>query len=189
VIPRTKPRRSPGRKIRYSNCGAGLLGHVLALRAGTSYGELVAERIARPLGMADTSIAVPEDKLDRFAQGHNRRGRPVSNWDIPALAGAGALRSTVADLLRFLAAQLGAAPQPLAETIQMTHEPRARFGAFEVGLGWLMLPVRGRPFNVLWHDGGTGGFRSVAGFVSEIDAASSSSRARRGRSTTWGSRS
>jgi serine-type D-Ala-D-Ala carboxypeptidase/endopeptidase len=171
AIPRTKPRRPPGKKIRYSNYGAGLLGHVLALRAGRTYEELVTERITRPLGMDDTSIAVPEDELDRFAQGHNRRGRPVSNWDIPALAGAGALRSTVADLLRFLEAQLGAAPEPLAESIRMTHEPRARFGAFEVGLGWLMLPVRKRPFTVLWHDGGTGGFRSVAGFVSEIDTA------------------
>src|SRR5688572_21215127 len=83
--------------------------------------------------MGDTSILVPEDRLDRFAQGHNRRRRPVSNWDMPSLAGAGALRSTVADLVRFLEAQLGGAPEPLAEAIRTTHEPRARFGAFEVG--------------------------------------------------------
>ena len=90
---------------------------------------------------------------------------------MPSLAGAGALRSTVADLLRFLEAQLGGAPEPLAEAIRTTHEPRARFGAFEVGLGWLMLPVRGQPYKVLWHDGGTGGFRSVAGFVAEVGTA------------------
>ena len=171
AIPRTKPRRPPGKKIRYSNYGAGLLGHVLALRAGMSYEELVAKRITEPLRMTDTLIAVPEEKLDRFAQGHSRRGRRVSNWDLPALAGAGALRSTVADILRFLAAQLGDAPEPLNEAIRTTHEPRSRRGALGIGLGWFMLPVRDRPYEVLWHDGGTGGFRSVAGFVADVDTA------------------
>jgi serine-type D-Ala-D-Ala carboxypeptidase/endopeptidase len=173
AISRTRPRRPPGKKIRYSNYGAGLLGYVLALRAGMSYEELVRERITAPLGLTDTSIAVPEGKLDRFAQGHSRRGRPTSNWDLPALAGAGALRSTVADILRFLEAQLGRAPEPepLTQAIRETHRPRARRGALGIGLGWFMLPVRGRPYEVLWHDGGTGGFRSVAGFVSEIDTA------------------
>jgi CubicO group peptidase (beta-lactamase class C family) len=169
AIARTRPRRPPGKKIRYSNYGAGLLGYVLSLRASSTYEELVAERITRPLGMSDTSIAVPEEKRGRFAQGHSRRGKPVSNWDLPTLAGAGALRSTVADVLRFLAAQLGDAPEPLAEAIRTTHEPRARRGALEVGLGWLLLPIRDLAFKVRWHDGGTGGFRSVAGFVPELD--------------------
>ncbi len=167
AIPVTKPRREPGRKFRYSNYGAGLLGHVLALRAGTSYEELVARRITRPLGMTDTSIAVPDDKLDRFAEGHSRRGKPVSNWDLPGLAGAGALRSTVTDLLTFLDAHLGTAPPGLAEAVRLTHEPRASRRALSVGLGWMILPVEGQPGPAVWHDGGTGGFRSVAGFVAE----------------------
>ena len=181
AIPATKPRRKPGRKIRYSNYGAGLLGHVLALRAGVGYEELVAERITGPLGMTDTSIAVPEDKLARFAQGHSRRGKPVSNWDLPALAGAGALRSTVADLLTFLDAHLGEAPPGLAEAMRATHVPRASRRAFSVGLGWMILTVDGQPGPVVYHDGGTGGFRSVAGFVAEsgtsVAVLSSSSRA------------
>jgi serine-type D-Ala-D-Ala carboxypeptidase/endopeptidase len=78
AIPVTRPRREPGRKMRYSNYGAGLLGHVLALRAGTSYEQLVADRITGPLGMTDTSIAVAGEKLSRFAQGHSFRGKPVS---------------------------------------------------------------------------------------------------------------
>jgi serine-type D-Ala-D-Ala carboxypeptidase/endopeptidase len=73
----TRPRRPPGRKVRYSNYGAGLLGHVLALRAGTSYEQLVAERITQPLGMTDTSITVSGEKLSRFAQGHSFRGREI----------------------------------------------------------------------------------------------------------------
>jgi CubicO group peptidase (beta-lactamase class C family) len=153
--------------VRYSNYGAGLLGHVLARRAGKPYEELVAERVTRALGMTDTAVDVPAEKLERFAQGHNRRGRRVPHWEIPALAGAGALRSTVSDLLRFLEAQLGAAPSGLADAIRVTHEPRARRGPLEVGLGWMRLPEPGRRGTLVWHDGGTGGFRSVAGFVAE----------------------
>jgi serine-type D-Ala-D-Ala carboxypeptidase/endopeptidase len=181
AIPATKPRRPPGRKVRYSNYGMGLLGHVLELRSGRSYEQLVAERITAPLGMTDTGIAVPEEKLGRFARGHDRRGRPVSNWDLPTLAGAGALRSTVADLLRFLDAQLGDAQPGLAEAMRATHEPRASRGALSVGRGWMMLPVPDLERRVVWHDGGTGGFRSVAGFVeggeTQVVVLSSSARA------------
>jgi D-alanyl-D-alanine-carboxypeptidase/D-alanyl-D-alanine-endopeptidase len=174
AVPETRPRRPPGRKIRYSNYGMGLLGNALALRAGTSYEELVATRICRPLGLVDTAIATPEERLERLerlVQPHSRRGRPVPHWDLPSLAGAGALRSTVADLLRFLRAQLGEAPDPLAEAIRTTHEPRARRGKLAIGLGWFRLPLRGVPYHVLWHDGGTGGCFSVAGFVPEHDLA------------------
>src|SRR5215218_5409126 len=106
-LPATRLRREPGGRPRYSNLGYGLLGHVLALRAGHAYEELVQQRICRPLGLADTRVAVPAAAHGRFAQGHSRRGRPVPHWELPALAGAGALRSTVADLLRFVSSSLG----------------------------------------------------------------------------------
>ena len=51
AIQRTRPRRAPERRARYSNYGVGLLGHLLARRAGMSYDELVRQRICRPLGM------------------------------------------------------------------------------------------------------------------------------------------
>jgi serine-type D-Ala-D-Ala carboxypeptidase/endopeptidase len=171
AIPATRPRRRPGR-FRYSNYGFGLLGHVLALRAGTTYEALIAERVCAPLGLADTSVAVPEAKRARFAQGHTRWGRPTSHWDLPALPGAGALRSTVLDLLVFLDAQLAAGAGPLGDAIRATHDPRVRRRTLSVGLGWMIsTPVRGRRWRVLWHDGGTGGFRSAGGFVPETRTA------------------
>src|SRR5262245_40824979 len=56
----TRPRRDPGRKVAYSNYGMGLLGHVLALRAGSTYEQLVRARICEPLGLVDTWIETPE---------------------------------------------------------------------------------------------------------------------------------
>jgi serine-type D-Ala-D-Ala carboxypeptidase/endopeptidase len=168
AVTNARLRRPPGKRVRYSNFGFGLLGHVLGLRTGQTYLELVSQRILTPLAMTDTTIAVPDDKSARFAQGHNRRGRAVSNWDIPTLAGAGALRSTVRDLLRFLALQLDEGDSRLARAARMTHAPRVGKRSFSVGLGWFIHAVRrAQPHRVTWHDGGTGGFRSVAGFVEE----------------------
>ena len=63
--------------------------------------------------MADTSIALSPDQHRRLAQGHDEDGQPTPKWDTPSLAGAGALSSTAEDVLRYLEANLGAAPEPL----------------------------------------------------------------------------
>jgi serine-type D-Ala-D-Ala carboxypeptidase/endopeptidase len=164
-------RHAPGGRPSYSNLGAGLLGHVLALRAGRSFEDLVRQRICEPLGLADTAIAPAPGARDRLAQGHARRGRPVPAWDLPAIAGAGALRSTAPDLLRLLELHLQDDGSRLARAARLTQAPRARLGRLEIGLGWHALPARGRRARLLFHSGGTGGFRSFVGLVPESGAA------------------
>jgi D-alanyl-D-alanine-carboxypeptidase/D-alanyl-D-alanine-endopeptidase len=163
----TRLRDNPGEKVRYSNFGFGLLGYVLALRSGQSYEQIVRERICAPLRLVDTSISIPVEARPRFADGHNRRGRRVPHWDLPTLAGAGALRSTVTDLLRFLELQLRQPTTRLGRAAQTTHAPRAHRGRLAQGLGWASLPLLGHSVDVLWHNGGTGGFRGFVGFVRE----------------------
>ena len=152
----------PGARRRYSNFGAGLLGHVLALRAGQSYESLLRDRICDPLRLLDTRVEVPTGDLGRFAGGHDRRGRPVPHWELPSLAGAGALRSTVTDLLSFLELQHRDHPGVLERAARLTHEPRLRRRRLTQCLGWMSFasPSGAR---LLWHDGGTGGFRSFCG--------------------------
>jgi CubicO group peptidase (beta-lactamase class C family) len=163
ALPRTRPKREPGRKARYSNLGFGLLGYVVATAAGASYEDVLQARICRPLGLADTSTHVPDEKRTRFVDGHTRRGRQTPHWDLPGLPGAGAIRSTASDVLAFLDANRDP-DSPLAAAARLAHAPRARMrGRIEVGLGWLRIDVDGRP--VVWHNGGTGGFRTVCGFV------------------------
>jgi D-alanyl-D-alanine-carboxypeptidase/D-alanyl-D-alanine-endopeptidase len=164
-LPSTRLRREPGGRPRYSNLGYGLLGHVLALRAGRSYEQLLQERICGPLGLEDTGVSVSAAARGRFAQGHDRRGRPVPHWDLPVLAGAGALRSTVANLLAFLRLHLSEGDSALAHAAVLTHVPRSRHRGLTVGLGWMRLPLLGTEHELLFHNGGTGGFRSFAGFV------------------------
>jgi CubicO group peptidase (beta-lactamase class C family) len=98
---------SGGSPYAYSNFGYGLLGYLLGQAAGSDYETLVTTRVCGPLGLADTAFVVPGSSRDRKAQGH-QGGRQVPDWRMGALAGAGALYSTAADLARFLHACLAA---------------------------------------------------------------------------------
>lgn len=155
--------RKAGTAFEYSNLGAGLLGHLLSLRAGTDYESLVRARICQPLGMSSTSITiVPEDR-SRFAQGHDTSGRAVPHWDLPVIAGAGAFRSSVSDMLLFLRAAMGLVDTPLLPAMQLSQEPRADVqGNARIGLGW--FSIFGGSKRIIMHNGQTGGFHSFLGF-------------------------
>jgi len=156
--------RDIGEAVEYSNLGAGLLGHVLALNQETDYETLVSDRLLEPLDMPDTSIALSPSQRERLAIGHSVQLRPVANWDLLTLAGAGALRSTVNDMLTFVEANLGLRDSPTHAAMTVTHEPRRDFAPPEmrIGLGWITRGRHGREFH--WHNGGTGGYRSFLGF-------------------------
>lgn len=107
--------RDPGSEYEYSNPGGGLLGHLLALRAGTDYENLVRVRITEPLGMEETGVVVTSSMEHRMAIGHTATLAPVGNSDLPQpLAGAGALRSSANDMVTLIAAFLGYGESPLA---------------------------------------------------------------------------
>jgi D-alanyl-D-alanine-carboxypeptidase/D-alanyl-D-alanine-endopeptidase len=156
--------RDPGSEFECSNLGGGLLGHLIAYRAGTDYESLVGIRITRPLGMPATGITLSwlSGMEQRMATGHNARLRPVARLDLKTLAGAGALRSSANDMLTFLEAFLGYKESPLAPAMKAMLDVRRRAGQIEIGLGWLISSTDGR--EIVWHNGGTGCFRSFVGY-------------------------
>lgn len=156
--------RDIGSEYEYSNLGGGLLGHVLVRRAGMEYEKLVRTRICDPLGMQSTVITLSSEMKSRFVVGHDASMQPVAYWDLPTLAGAGALRSTANDLLTFVAANLGYVKSPLAPAMAAMLTVRRPTGSpgLEIGLGWHILTRDGH--EIVWHNGGTGGFRSFIAF-------------------------
>jgi CubicO group peptidase (beta-lactamase class C family) len=156
--------RDVGTQYEYSNVGMGLLGHALARRAGKTYEELVTDRILKPLGMNDTAITLTPDMKRRLAQGFAFNGSRASNWDIPTLAGAGALRSTLHDMLLFTRANLTTGGGHLSRVLQRTHAIRQPTGRpdLSIALGWHVRHTEGS--EVHWHNGGTGGYRTWMGF-------------------------
>jgi CubicO group peptidase (beta-lactamase class C family) len=143
----------------YSNLGTGLLGHLLARRAGVDFGTLVRERITGPLGMPDTGIALSPGQAARFATPHDQSLRPVSGFGLGVLAGAGALRSTGADLLTFLAALLGDSETSLAPALAVQLSVRRPTAGDDVqALGWRISD------EIVFHHGATRGHRCFLQF-------------------------
>lgn len=155
---------APGEGYVYSNLGSGLLGTVVARAADDSYEDLLRARITGPLGMDDTVIELDAEQAERFAPPFLPGGTPATNWTFDALAGAGAIRSTARDLVRFGVAQLEPTGTDLDEAIAATHERQAALpppGGW-IAIGW-HIAADG---STLMHGGQTGGYNCSL-YVSE----------------------
>ncbi len=155
-----KPERASGAKSEYSNLAVGLLGHVLALDAEQTYEQLLRERIAKPLGMSDTNITLNAKLHSRLAKPHLADGTATANWDIPTLAGAGAIHSTVKNMLRFVRANLNPPPGDVGKAIEIAwqvHQQPLAAGEFAIGLGWHLA----QDGQTRWHNGQTGGYHAM----------------------------
>jgi CubicO group peptidase (beta-lactamase class C family) len=157
--------RDIGSKYEYSNLGGGLLGDALAHRSGLGYEALVKRRITGPLEMRDTAITLSPELKARLAQGHTAILEPTPNWDLTALAPAGALRSDAKDMLTFLGAELGYVKTPLKAAMDAQHVDfhPTNTPAMSVALAWHSMSWPGRD-TVIWHNGGTGGYKTFIGF-------------------------
>ncbi len=154
------PARDPGTADEYSNLGFGLLGQLIADESKTSYEELLSERITKPLKMLDTSVKLSSDQQSRLAKPHDAQGTQVENWDLPALVGAGGIRSTMDDMLKFAAANLEPPEGELGQAIELAwgiHQKPLAKDDFAMGLGWHFA----RDGITHFHNGQTGGYHSM----------------------------
>jgi CubicO group peptidase (beta-lactamase class C family) len=167
----------PGTKANYSDIGMGLLGHILSLRAGVSFDQLVKDRILDVLAMDSTGmrmnatgISVPEDIKSRFAKGHIA-GKEVNLEFIPeTIQSAGAMYSTTNDLLKYLSANMGLIETKINDAMHETHQIRHSFGQSSnykslkdyIGLGWTVTTDFGK--EVISHTGSIDGYTSIIGF-------------------------
>jgi CubicO group peptidase (beta-lactamase class C family) len=153
--------REPGAQYEYSNLGFSVLGTVLSHHARTSYRVLLQQGVFGPLGMRDSSVATTEAQRAHLAPGRNEQGKPAKNWDFDAFAPAGAIRSTGNDMLKYLKANMTAAPgsaMALAQTPRADMDPNNK-----IGLAWMTTGKYG----VVWHNGMTGGYASYVGFSAD----------------------
>jgi CubicO group peptidase (beta-lactamase class C family) len=152
-----------GRQSAYSNFGVAVLGEALAAAWDRPYAEVMQERIFARLGLRKTSLAMTGmQPLENFASGFAEE-KAREHWTFSAMAPAGALVSSARDMAKFIQICLGFEPTSLREALTQSFQPQARMDEShsQIGLGWLILDAE-RP--VLWHAGGTAGFRSFVAF-------------------------
>lgn len=154
--------REVGESPEYSNLAVGLLGHTLAKIDDMNYEQMLMQRVLKPLKMKDTFVDVPKSALTRRSKGHNGNLETTDYWQLPAMAGAGAVVSDATDMALYLKANMQ--QNELASAIKLTHQPTAEFGnsLTKVGLGWIIQGTADG--DVYMHNGQTGGFASFIGF-------------------------
>jgi len=79
---------------------------VLARQGRVSYEQLSRSQITGPLHLDDTVVTLSPEQRKRLIQGDDSDFNRASTWDFGVLDGEGALKSTAADLLTYLDANL-----------------------------------------------------------------------------------
>ena len=119
-----------------------------------------------PLGMTSTTITLTLGRAGAPRRRPRLLAAKVANWDLTALAGAGALRSTANDLMTFLAAAMGLSATPptpgadFAATLAVTRpSPTPNMSQ---ALGWEILHTPAG--DIVEHGGGTGGYHTFIAY-------------------------
>lgn len=152
--------RAPATEIAYSNLGFGLLGRVLADQADVAYGQLIQANIAKPLKMDDTATELTRQMQDRLAPPYSADLQKDRAWNFKSMAGAGAVRSTADDMLRYARAHLQPPDGALGKAIELAwnvQQPAIGGDGFAMGLGWHVA----RDGSTRWHNGQTGGYHAM----------------------------
>jgi CubicO group peptidase (beta-lactamase class C family) len=148
----------PGSGFAYSNTGATLLSHVLERVWSRPFETLVRTEITEPLGMHDTFVSPTREQTERMAPGYDEHGIPAPPID-ESMLGAGALRSTVADLLAYARWQM----EERDPAVRLSHAPHPISGKFAVGLNWQMM-IDGERRRI-WQDGTVPGYASMCALL------------------------
>jgi CubicO group peptidase (beta-lactamase class C family) len=148
-----------GAQPSYSNFGFGVLGELLARSSGTSYRDLLETTVLAPLGMRETICPLSAAEAEGLPRGRDVSGRTSAPWTLAGDGPAGAIRSTAGDMALYAEALLGGW-KPGAEAMK----PRVDYtNGRRIGLAWL-IDGQDRPLpGMVWHNGGTGGYRSFIG--------------------------
>ena len=147
-------RFEPGTSFSYSNAGAQLMGFVLERSYGKSFETILKEKLLQPLHMANTMITIRGRDVRRLAVGYDATGKemaPVPDW----LQGAGAIKSTLGDMLTYTKWQLAETD----EVVRLSHRPVFTQGPYSAALNWQIL--QGGSKRVVWQEGNIEGFNSL----------------------------
>ena len=146
---------APGEKNAYSNLGAGLLGHLLSKKSGSSYEELLQQRVFSKYGMTFSTSDI-QTIQGNLVLGLDKKGEITSNWDLASLKGAGGIYATAGDLAKFVKAHFYKDDEVLTLSRKRTFTVNSNM---DMALGWHIINTKSGD-TWYFHNGGTGGYTS-----------------------------
>jgi CubicO group peptidase (beta-lactamase class C family) len=144
----------------YSNFGMGLLGHLLELKTGVKYEQLVKDRLLNKLEMNQTFVTIDSANKSKIIQGFDESGNPAPIWIDKVLTGAGSFLSNGSDMLKFVKANLNENATPISKSLIASHKQQLDG---ETGLGWILPSSTDKLLgnkNIIWHNGMAGAYAS-----------------------------
>lgn len=132
-----QPAYPAGRQRLYSNPSIGLFGYLTAVSLGEPFDQLLEQQLFPQLGMRESHVRVPQAHMPRYAWGY-RDDQALRLQPGPLDAEAYGVKSTAADMLRFVEANLDPSqlPTPLRQAIAATHQGYYQVSDMTQGLGW-----------------------------------------------------
>ncbi|MGC4102633.1 serine hydrolase [Ferruginibacter sp.] len=155
-----KLQRKPGERFEYSNLAVGLLGNILEHVNKMPYEKMVKEFVCAKAGMMDTKQFLLKNDSALFVQGYDTELAEQGQWDFKALAAAGCIRSSAADMMKYATMLLSADTRNdyLKKAVALTHESTFVAGQQQIGLNWFLQNWGSG--TVFFHGGQTGGYKS-----------------------------
>ncbi|MCC8400306.1 beta-lactamase [Paraburkholderia sp. MMS20-SJTN17] len=137
-----QPAHAPGTFRTYSNPGIGTLGLITAKAMGQDFTALMQQRVFPALGMKSTYIQVPAAKMADYAQGYTKDGEPIRLTGGVISAEAYGVKSTAADMLRYVQANMNLIPldSQIQRAITDTHTGYFQAGVLTQDLIWEQYP-------------------------------------------------
>ncbi len=163
----------------YNNLLVAAAGRITEALSGESWQAFTARRLLTPLGMTSTDFSTRENDARRAKPYEKSAGqiRRIAFYDLRAVAPAGAINSSVADMLDYLAFHMkhgrhagvqllseGQAKAMQTPQVALDEAPaHAALGDAAYGMGFLVSTYRG--WRIIWHGGGIDGFVALIAFL------------------------
>lgn len=137
-----RPQHPVGSYRVYSNLGIGLLGMITAQSLNLTFADAMEKQLLPALGMTHTYVNVPPDQMQNYAQGYNRKDRPVRIKSAHLDEKAYGLKSNSLDLIRYLDANMHvtAINPAWQNALNATHTGYYRTSGFSQDMMWESYP-------------------------------------------------
>lgn len=127
----------------YSNASIGLFGHISALSMNDDYTKLIENTVLPSLKMTNTFVNVPSGKMKDYVFGYNKAGEPIRVNPGMLDAEAYGIKSTSADMTRFMAANMGlvTVDAQMQQALENNRKGYYQTKYFTQGLAWEMYSL------------------------------------------------
>lgn len=160
--------KEPG-KYSYAHSNYGFLEIVLEAATGQAYDILLQEYLLKPLQMYSTAIRSNREQELNITNGYDRASRKTAPWEFGSFAASEGLKSSIADLAKYVRAQWTYQPS-LAQAIQNNqaiHTERSLSKDISSASGWQVFYRTSKDAPIYTSSGMTSGHRAFIAWIKE----------------------